>query len=162
MADRKLAKAMHVGGRWYKAGETVPDDVAEQIRNPAAFAADDGSDATGEDQRVEPGTDGGARLVTRVQVGGRWYGPDTPVPDDVAKQITNPRAWAGGKVPGGEPGGKPPYDNGGHLPPQVSDAAGAGATGSSDEGGDNAGATGSPDGEPEPAARPRRGTNRRD
>lgn len=33
-------------------------------------------------------------LATTVHVGGVAYGPDDKVPADVAKQITNPKAWA--------------------------------------------------------------------
>lgn len=39
------------------------------------------------------------RLVRNVKVGNDWYGPAydnaTNVPDDVAEQITNPKAWDG-------------------------------------------------------------------
>jgi hypothetical protein len=38
------------------------------------------------------------KLVTYVHVDGQVYGPNDDVPADVAKQITNPKAW-GGEVP---------------------------------------------------------------
>lgn len=34
------------------------------------------------------------KLATFVDVDGVWYGPDDNVPADVAKRITNPKAWA--------------------------------------------------------------------
>jgi hypothetical protein len=37
------------------------------------------------------------KLATYVHVDGAVYGPDDDVPADVAKQITNPKAWADGK-----------------------------------------------------------------
>lgn len=37
------------------------------------------------------------KLATYVHVDGVAYGPDSDVPADVAKQITNPKAWADGK-----------------------------------------------------------------
>lgn len=40
-----------------------------------------------------------AQLAGRVFVGGAWYGPGDDVPADVAVEITNPKAWVGGKVP---------------------------------------------------------------
>lgn len=33
------------------------------------------------------------KLVTYVHVDGEVYGPDSDVPAEVAKQITNPKAW---------------------------------------------------------------------
>lgn len=35
----------------------------------------------------------GRRLVGFVHVDGQVYGPDSDVPAEVAKQITNPNAW---------------------------------------------------------------------
>lgn len=135
MADRRLARSVHVDGHWYRAGDTVPDDIAEKITNPRAFAADD--DIADPDERVEPGTDSGARLAGRVHVDGRWYGPDTPVPDDVAKKITNPKAWATTE-PVAERSDSQPGD-GPDVPPTPGDGDGDGG----------------------PAARPRRGGNSR-
>jgi hypothetical protein len=43
-----------------------------------------------------------AKLARDVAVDGQWYGPsygDADVPDEVAKRITNPRAWPDGEVP---------------------------------------------------------------
>jgi hypothetical protein len=100
MANRKLAGAVYIGGKWYQVGDEVPDDVAAQITNPKlwADAADEGGQA-GSTARLEPGTASGARLVGRVNVGGKWYGPYDPIPDDVAAQITNPKVWDGGTLP---------------------------------------------------------------
>lgn len=36
------------------------------------------------------------KLATFVHVNGSVYGPDDEVPADVAKEITNPKAWADG------------------------------------------------------------------
>jgi hypothetical protein len=36
-----------------------------------------------------------AKLNTHVNVDGTWYGPGSEVPDEVAAQITNPKAWDG-------------------------------------------------------------------
>lgn len=36
----------------------------------------------------------GKRLASFVHVGGKVYGPNDDVPADVAKQITNEKAWA--------------------------------------------------------------------
>lgn len=97
MAGRKLATSVNIDGTWYRAGDTLPEDVAAKVRNPKVFAPEEGEEA--DQPRTEPGTPTGARLATRVQVGGKWYGPDDAVPDDVAAQITNPRAWEGGQTP---------------------------------------------------------------
>lgn len=37
------------------------------------------------------------RLAGYVHVGGQVYGPASDVPPEVAKQITNPKAWADGE-----------------------------------------------------------------
>lgn len=44
---KKLAKNVHVGGEVYRAGREVPDEVAEKITNPKAWADDDGGDDDG-------------------------------------------------------------------------------------------------------------------
>ena len=36
----------------------------------------------------------GKKLAVYVSVDGKQYGPDDTVPAEVAKQITNPDAWA--------------------------------------------------------------------
>lgn len=96
MADsRKLATRIAVAGRWYGPDDDIPDDVAAKITNPKAWAADRGADTT----VAEPGTSTGARLASRVQVDGRWYGPADEVPDEVAARIKNPKAWVGGMLP---------------------------------------------------------------
>lgn len=97
MAGRKLATSVNIDGTWYRAGDTLPEDVAAKVRNPKVFALEDGEEA--DQPRTEPGTPTGARLASRVQVDGKWYGPNDAVPDDVAARITNPRAWEGGKAP---------------------------------------------------------------
>ncbi len=150
--EKKLARSVHYKGVWYKAGESVPADIAPNI-NPKAFAVDG---ETGEvaERGPDGGTSSGARLAGRVSVGGNWYGPDTPVPDDVARLITNPKAWEGGEVPDlpvaqadGDGGG-----TGGGTPD--------GASGSGSGSGDAAGAgdgDGAGDGAVEGAGRGRRG-----
>jgi hypothetical protein len=102
MAKKKLTGAVHIAGKWYQAGDEVPDDVAAQITNPKLWASAGGDDEGGAGTAAvptEPGTTSGARLASRVSVAGRWYGPYDPIPDDVAAQITNPKAWEGGKLP---------------------------------------------------------------
>ncbi len=37
----------------------------------------------------------GKKLASFVHVNGEVYGPDSDVPADVAKQISNPNAWDG-------------------------------------------------------------------
>lgn len=44
------------------------------------------------------------KLATYVHVNGEVYGPDDKVPADVAKQITNPKAWADGSAPDDDSG----------------------------------------------------------
>lgn len=39
------------------------------------------------------------RLVNNVFVNNTWFGPNDDIPIDVAKKITNPKAWVGGVVP---------------------------------------------------------------
>ena len=39
------------------------------------------------------------KLAAYVFAGNRWFGPGDDVPADVAAEITNPKAWVGGKVP---------------------------------------------------------------
>jgi hypothetical protein len=99
---RRLARAVSVGADWYQAGDEVPDDIAKKITNPKAWMSDDeisaASAKTGSSGK-RPGTTGGARLAFYVAVDGDSYGPDDHVPDDIAKKITNPKAWEGGKLP---------------------------------------------------------------
>jgi hypothetical protein len=87
------------GGVWYRAGDRVgdqiPDEVAEKITNPKVWAYSD--DEQPEPEEAKSTT--GAQLVARVAVGGAWYGPGDDVPDDVARRITNPKVWEGGKAP---------------------------------------------------------------
>lgn len=42
------------------------------------------------------------KLATYVHIDGEVYGPDDKVPADVAKRITNPKAWADGKGSAGD------------------------------------------------------------
>lgn len=107
---RRLLKGrVSVSGRWYGPGP-VDDDIAAKITNPKAWVSDDDVDdeVAAVYDRVS-GTSTGARLARRVNIGGRWYGPDSEIPDDIAAKITNPKAWEGGKLPA-------LYDNGGELP----------------------------------------------
>ncbi len=97
--QRKLAGAVFAGGRWYRPGDDVPDDVAKTITNPGAWTE---GDAPGTDEAAtsaKPDAVTGVRLAGRVNVGGTWYGPDDELPRDVVARITNPAAWEGGKVP---------------------------------------------------------------
>ncbi len=111
MAGRKLASAVYIDGKWYRAGDTLSEDVAAKVRNPKVFAPEDGDQT--DQPRSEPGTPTGARLATRVQVEGKWYGPNDAVPDDVAARITNPKAWAGGELPTTAPAGSSATSEGG-------------------------------------------------
>lgn len=100
---KKLARAVAVDGEWYQPGAEVPPEVAKRITNPKAWMSDEdraeGEAADGQAKK-KPGTAGGARLARTVHVDGAAYGPNDPVPDDVAERITNPKAWEGGKLPG--------------------------------------------------------------
>ncbi len=122
---RLLARRVSVGGQWYGPGP-VPDDIAAKITNPKAWMAD--SEATDEVAEVfdrVSGTSSGAQLARRVNVDGRWYGPDSEVPDNVAAKIRNPKAWADGVLPS-------LHDKGGSLPPATGvavQADGGGITG---------------------------------
>jgi len=92
MADKKLARHITVEGRTYGPDDEVPADVAEKIRNPKAWVEVDAAEQ--EPAKGPAGTTDGRKLATAVSVGGRTYGPDDFVPDDVAAQIRNPKAWA--------------------------------------------------------------------
>lgn len=99
---RKLARHVTVAGVTYGPGDDVPADIAEQIRNPKAWLPLD-DDTPGEDDSdagKDAGTAAGDRLATAVTVGGRTYGPNDHIPDEVAAQIRNPKAWAAGRLPG--------------------------------------------------------------
>lgn len=52
-----------------------------------------------------------SQLAAYVFVDNEWFGPDSDVPADAAKQITNPKAWEGGNAPDAEPDG-PAYPDG--------------------------------------------------
>ena len=95
----------------------MPADVAEKITNPKAWVPVDEDDTTNGDANPDAGTTSGHRLATTVTIGGRSYGPDDHIPDDVADQIRNPKAWEGGQIPtakrsaeGDEPKGGPEGD----------------------------------------------------
>lgn len=99
---RRLAGPVTVGNRTYQPGEELPDDVAERIRNPKAWVTA-AEQETARQEAVKSskpsGHPSGARLASRVTVAGVTYGPDDTIPDDVAKQIRNPKAWVDGKLP---------------------------------------------------------------
>lgn len=80
----------------YRVGDQIPEDIADKITNPRVWDYTDDDD---EPKPEEPKSTTGARLVARVAVAGVWYGPDDDVPDDVARRITNPKVWEGGKAP---------------------------------------------------------------
>lgn len=101
MATRKLARHVTVGSVTYGPGDDVPADVAAKITNPKAWVSVDDEAPAEDTGGGRPGTTGGARLAGTVTVGSRAYGPQDFIPDDVAAQIRNPKAWEGGKVPGG-------------------------------------------------------------
>jgi hypothetical protein len=97
---RKLARHVTVAGTTYGPGDKLTDEVIAQIKNPKAWVpidADSYLDDVPSD--VEPGTESGHRLARSVTVGTRTYTPSDFLPDDVARQISNPKAWEGGKVP---------------------------------------------------------------
>lgn len=94
---KKIGRPVTVAGKTYQPGDEVPADIAEKIRNPKAFVPLDEGFAEDEDRPA--GTSSGARLATAVTVGGVTYGPDDPIPDDVAAKITNPKVWEGGRRP---------------------------------------------------------------
>lgn len=49
------------------------------------------------------------KLRTNVAVDGTWYGPDSDVPAEVAKRITNPKVWSdGGTMTAAAPTGDDP------------------------------------------------------
>ena len=102
MSDpRKLARHVTVAGTTYGPGDTVPEDVAKRITNPKAWLPleqGDGDD-TADSEGRPAGTAGGHRLAKTVSIGGTSYGPRDHIPDDVARRITNPKAWAGGNIP---------------------------------------------------------------
>jgi hypothetical protein len=96
---RRLAGPVTVGSRTYHPGDDLPPDVVAQIRNPKAWAVDAEEVAAAAAAVKKSGTASGARLATHVTVNGRTWSPDAELPDDVAAQIRNPKAWVGGKVP---------------------------------------------------------------
>jgi hypothetical protein len=101
MGSRRLASYVEVDGVWYGPDDNVPDEVADKITNEGAWASDEqvAVDEQHEEQQRRSGTSTGARLASYVEVNGRMYGPNDPVPDHVAAQITNASAWAGGELP---------------------------------------------------------------
>jgi len=98
--QRRLAGPVTVGNRTYQPGDELPDDVAKQISNPKAWAsADTAQEQAAAAAGKKAGHPSGARLKSMVTVAGRTYGPADTIPDDVAKQISNPKAWVDGKLP---------------------------------------------------------------
>lgn len=105
MADqKKLARAVNVDGEWYQpGGDDLPPEVAEKITNPKAWMTDQdiqAAEVNEDGTERKAGTASGAKLRATVYVAGRAYGPDDHVPDDVAAQIKNPKAWEGDQLPG--------------------------------------------------------------
>lgn len=101
MSEKKrLARHVTVGNRTYGPGDDLPEDVAAKITNPKAWLAPDEAQAQAAEEARQAGTTSGHKLATAVNVKGRMYGPNDPVPDDVAAQIKNPKAWVGGTLPG--------------------------------------------------------------
>ena len=95
--QKTLARHVTIAGATYGPGDDVPDHIAEKITNPKAWVPIDADEPV--EKPGNAGTSGGARLSGAVSVGGRTYGPDDHIPDEVAAQITNPKACKGGKVP---------------------------------------------------------------
>lgn len=93
---KTIAQRVFAGGQWWEVGDEPPEAVAATIRNPRVWSTDE--DDTDTDTAPAARRDG-PRLAGRVAVGGQWYGPDDDVPDDVARRITNPKAWEGGELP---------------------------------------------------------------
>lgn len=103
--QKRLARNVTVGSTTYGPDDDVPADILAGITNPLAWVP---IDAQPEAPPSGPaGTKGGFRLATVVAIGGATYGPDDVIPDDVAAQITNPKAWAGGKLPSAKPAAEP-------------------------------------------------------
>lgn len=100
-ASRRLTTYVHVDGRRYGPEDgDIPAEVAAKITNPKVWAGDDDESQAS----VSGGSNlrrSGPRLASYVHVGGKRYGPDDPIPDDVARRITNPNAWEGGRLPDG-------------------------------------------------------------
>jgi hypothetical protein len=100
MTDKpRLARHVTVGTTTYGPNDDVPDHIREQITNPQAWVPLDDTAQQQPAPRVQAGTTGGHRLASHVAVGATTYGPDDHIPDDVAAQITNPKAWQDGKLP---------------------------------------------------------------
>lgn len=95
---RKLARHVTVGGVTYGPNDHLPDEVAAQIRTPKAWIPVDET-APADTRSEHAGTTSGARLAKTVTVGGRNYSPSDEIPDAIAKQIRNPKAWEGGRLP---------------------------------------------------------------
>jgi hypothetical protein len=99
MSEKKLGRHVTVAGTTSGPGDDVPADVREKITNPKAWLPADAAENVDEHEGKEGGTAGGHKLAASVTVGGRTYTPTDFLPDDVAAQIRNPKAWAGGKLP---------------------------------------------------------------
>jgi hypothetical protein len=97
---KQLKTSVHIDGVWYRpgdrAGDQIPDDAVEQISNPKVWEYTEG-----DEEPAEPDGDLFTRvkLVRRVDVDGNWYGPGDDLPEDVARKISNPKVWEGGKAP---------------------------------------------------------------
>lgn len=96
----KLARRVFAGGQWWEAGSEPPAAVAATIRNPRNWATDEDDDTTDATDTAAAARRGdGPRLARRIYASGQWYGPDDEVPAEVARAITNPKAWEGGQLP---------------------------------------------------------------
>lgn len=97
---RRLAGRTYAAGRWWEPEDDMPDEVAEQITNPKAW--DDERKSIVElarDARTAESGYGGAKLSAPVIALGAWRDPDDRLSEEVARAITNPKAWVGGKLP---------------------------------------------------------------
>lgn len=114
---KSLARNVAVAGTWYRAGDRVgdqiPADVAEKITNEKVWQYDDEDE---QPKRPELKSTTGAQLTARVAVAGTWYGPGDDVPDDVARLITNPKVWEGGKAPSFDTGTREAEASAGEQP----------------------------------------------
>lgn len=79
---------------------------------------------------------GGHELAANVNVAGTWYGPAHPaavVTDDVARQISNPKAWPDRQLPDlpdlPDPAAPDPAEDGDGTGDGTGDGAGDGGTG---------------------------------
>lgn len=105
---------------------------------------------------------GGHELAANVNVGGTWYGPAHPaavVTDDVARQISNPKAWPDGKLPElPDPAATSPAEDGDGTGDGRDGGTGHGGTGGDGDDGTGEGATSQRPGRSRPSRRGGDGT----